>query len=182
MNGAPHLAELIFDQLRSVRGRILLCCPPSLASKLDSLDNAESSSPRQGRLVLADHSTSPRRLARLPPSLAVVRARPTALPFAPRSLQAAVLVDVLSRRAEASDTLAQLGALLQPGGVLIVAERLLRSPVLRGWRRLTIPGSRRLMPQQACALLLNEGYQQIGQTWPGGIPQRCVTRGALKVI
>ncbi len=157
-------------------GKAVLFCPAALAAQVDEACAADVQ-----LVVLTDAAKLPRAFGSLG-DLPVVQADLDEIPLAPRSIDCLVAVDVLSRTSAPLQTLAPLSRLLHDGGRLVVAERLMRSPTLRVLRRVTLPGSRRLLPEDVCGLLLNADVAGIRQTWPDGYPERVVTHGQLKVF
>ena len=169
------IAETITDRLPDA-GRVVLMCPPALAAQI------WAGCPDSARLVLVSDAAGVAKVRRRVDQLPLLQADLPHLPLAPRSVGCVVAVDILSRTSRADETLGSLCELLCPGGRLLVAERLMRSPTLRALRRLTTPSSRRLLPEDVCCLMLNADVMEIGQTWPTGYPERFVTSGSLRVI
>jgi hypothetical protein len=163
-------------RLLPAEGKAVLFCPPAVAAQVH-----EACATDVQLVVLTDASKLTKAYQRLG-DLPVVQAELEKIPLAPRSVDCVVAVDVLSRTATPLETLAPLCKLLHDGGRLVVAERLMRSPTLRVLRRVTTPGSRRLLPEDVCGALLNADVGAIRQTWPQGYPERVVTHGRLKVI
>lgn len=163
-------------RLLPVEGKAVLVCPPAMAVQVHDAGGTDVQ-----LVVLTDAAKLSKAFQRLG-DRPVVQADLDKIPLAPRSVDCVVAVDVLSRTATPLATLAPLCKLLVDGGRLVVAERLMRSPTLRLLRRVTAPGSRRLLPEDVCGVLLNADLAAIRQTWPRGYPERVVTHGRLKVI
>ena len=173
------IVETITARLPDV-GRVVLLCPPALVEPMWQAC-ADSARPHPEMVLVVDGPRVAKGYRNVD-SLPVLQADIHHPPLPLRDASCVVAVDILSRTSQADETLGALCQLLCPGGLMIVGERLMRSPTLRILKRITAPGSRRLLPEDVCALMLNADVMEVGQSWPTGHPERFLTWGSLKVI
>jgi hypothetical protein len=167
----PALIEAIIKHLPKDAGLILMLSAASTAEEL-----TRAAAP----LVVIDDVTKSPRLSKLSHNFSILRAVPSDLPAADRSVGCILAVNTLSRYASPEKVLAAWSRCLRDQGRIVLVERLLQSQTLRTLHRFIEPSRHWLAPEHLTCLLLNAGYLNIRQAWP---PARSViTTGSLRVF
>ena len=162
------ISSLLQGEAPASSGALLVLGAPALAAAL-----AEAGLGLQVAAVCSEAEAA--KVSRRFPELALVTAEAGAVPLAPGSLDALVVVDGLGGAADPLERVASWAALLRPGGALLLLERPPGS-LWSGLRRLG-GKARPPSPEALCATLLNLGLRRVGQLHPTGRPARRVTFG-----